>query len=180
VIRAAEIDAADARSRAASDVSRLLDGVAADGVSRRTVNRHREVVVAMFNYALRPERRDRWQLAENPAAATPKRREDGPGRLEVFTVEQVEALARCAAAGTWRTARANETPTVEAACRDEDRQLGELLRVAAYTGLRRGRARRAPLARRPLGGTGPRRRASALGHGRADDEGPSRPVRAPR
>ena len=78
---------------------RLLDRVAADGVSRRTVNRHREVIVAIFNFGLRPEQRDRWGLTENPAAATPKRREDGPGRLEVFTVEQVEALARAAEAG---------------------------------------------------------------------------------
>ncbi|MEA2283189.1 MAG: hypothetical protein QOK21_3796 [Solirubrobacteraceae bacterium] len=120
------------------DVSRLLDRDAADGVSRRTVNRHREVVVAIFNYALRPERRGQWGLSENPAAATPKRREDGPGRLEVFTVEQVEALARAAAAGSWRTARPYETPAAETARRDEDRQLGEVVRIAAYTGLRRG------------------------------------------
>jgi integrase len=121
-----------------ADVAALLDVVAAAGVSRRTVNRHREVVVAIFNYALRPERTDRWGLRDNPAAATPKRREDGPGRLEVFSVEQVEALARSAASGAWRTPRSYDTLTAEQARRDEDQQLGELLRVAAYTGLRRG------------------------------------------
>jgi integrase len=35
--------------------------------------------------------------AANPAAAVAKRREDPPARLEVFTVEQIEALARAAA-----------------------------------------------------------------------------------
>lgn len=50
----------------------------------------------------------------------------------------MEAIARAAAAGTWRTARAYDTPAVEAALRDQDAQLGELVRVAAYTGLRRG------------------------------------------
>jgi integrase len=121
-----------------ADVATLLDDVAAGGVSRRTVNRHREVVVAIFNFGLRPEQRDHWQIQENPAAATSKRREDGPARLEVFTVEQVEALARSAAAGTWRTARGYATPASEATRRDEDQQLAELLRIAAYTGLRRG------------------------------------------
>lgn len=119
-------------------VAELLDRVAADGVTRRTVNRHREVLVAIFNFGLRPDQRDRWGLTENPAAATPKRREDGPGRIEVFTAEQVEALARAAEAGTWRVARPYETAKIAEALRDEDRQLGDLLRVAAYTGLRRG------------------------------------------
>lgn len=121
-----------------TQVADLLDRVAADGVTRRTVNRHREVIVAILNFGLHPDQRDRWRLTENPAAATPKRREDGPGRLEVFTVEQVEALARAAEAGTWRVARTYETAKIAEALRDEDRQLGELLRVAAYTGLRRG------------------------------------------
>lgn len=119
-------------------VAALLEGVGADGVSRRTVNRHREVVVAIFNFGLRPEQRDRWQLTQNPAADAPKRREDGPGRLEVFTVEEVEALARAAETGAWRDTRSHETPAIEDALGAEDRQLGELLRIAAYTGLRRG------------------------------------------
>jgi len=116
----------------------MLDTIAADGVSRRTVNRHREVVVAILNFGLRPERRARWGLTENPAAATPKRREDAPARLEVFSIEQIEALARAAESGEWRVGRPYATPASEAIRREEDRQLAELLRVAAYTGLRRG------------------------------------------
>ena len=122
----------------AGDVTGLLDAIAADGVSRRTVNRHREVVVAIFNFGLRPERRARWGLADNPAAAAPKRREDEPARLEVFTVEQVEALARAAESGAWRIGRPYAEPAIDEGRHAEDRQLADLMRVAAYTGLRRG------------------------------------------
>ena len=121
-----------------TEVAALLDHIGDQRVARRTVNRHREVVVAIVNFALRPEQRGRWQIAENPAAATAKRREDGPGRLEVFTVEQIEALARSAEQGAWRTNRTYETASDAGLREAEDHQLGELLRVAAYTGLRRG------------------------------------------
>ena len=120
-----------------TEVAALLDRVSGNGVMRRTVNRHREVVVAIFNFALRPEHRERWQITENPAAATAKRREDGPGRLEVFTVEQVEALARAAQQGGLVNRAPVETTADRARRQAEDHQLAELLRVAAYTGLRR-------------------------------------------
>ena len=94
----------------AGDVSALLDAVAADGASRRTVNRHREIVVAILNFGLRPERRADWGLTENAASAAPKRRVEHPARLEVFTVEQIEALARAAETGRWRTGRPYDTP----------------------------------------------------------------------
>jgi integrase len=67
-----------------------------------------------------------------------KRREDGPARLEVFTVEQVEALARTAASGAWRGPHDDLTDAGELVRAEEDAQLAELVRVAAYTGLRRG------------------------------------------
>jgi integrase len=67
-----------------------------------------------------------------------ERREDEPARLEVFTVEQVEALARAAENGSWRTGPPYETLALDEFRRAEDGQLGDLLRIAAYTGLRRG------------------------------------------
>src|SRR4051794_39465238 len=54
-----------------ADVVAMLDTIAADGVSRTTVNRHREIVVAILNFGLRPENRRRWRLTENSAAAAP-------------------------------------------------------------------------------------------------------------
>lgn len=114
-----------------AQVEKMLAAHGREDVGARSVNKHRQVVAAIFNYGLRPENAKRWRLTANPAAAAPKRREDGPARLEVFTVEQIEALARAAESGSWRAPGAERFP-------DEDRQLGEMLRVAAYTGLRLG------------------------------------------
>jgi integrase len=91
---------------------------AKEGVGARSVNKHRQTLAAIFNFGLRPEQAEHWRLAKNPAAMAAKRREDPPARMEVFTVEQVELLARTAEA--------------------TDPLLGEMVRLAAYTGLRRG------------------------------------------
>ena len=99
-------------------VEAILMSHAKEGVGARSVNKHRQVMAAIFNYGLRPEQAERWRLTLNPATAAAKRREDPPARMEVFTVEQVELLARTAEA--------------------RDDQLGEMVRLAAYTGLRRG------------------------------------------
>jgi integrase len=102
------------------------------------VNKHRQVLPAIFNFGLRSEHAARWRLTGNPAAAAAKRREDGPARLEVFTVEQIEALARVAGSGAWRGPNEHSTPEGALVRVEEYAQLAELLRVAAYTGLRRG------------------------------------------
>jgi integrase len=121
-----------------AQIEALLVAHAREGVGARSVNKHRQVLSAIFNFGLRPETAARSQLTSNPAAATQKRREDGPARLEVFSVEQVEALARAAESGAWRGSHEHTTGGGELMRAEEDAQLGELLRVAAYTGLRRG------------------------------------------
>lgn len=120
------------------DVSAVLDAIARTGVKATTVNRYREIIRAILNFGLRREQRTRWGIVENVATWTPKRTTDQPARLEVFTVEQVEAIARVAAGGTWRTPREYESPIRDAWQTEQDEQLGELIRVAAYTGIRRG------------------------------------------
>jgi integrase len=65
-------------------------------------------------------------------------RAEPPARLEVFTVEQIEALARAAESGAWRGPHNDLTDMGSLARAEEDAEFGELLRVAAYTGLRRG------------------------------------------
>jgi integrase len=104
---------------------------------------------AVFNFGA--TRRSTFGLTENPAAASTYRRQDAATRLEVFDVEQIEELARTAASGLWRE-RTNEsgddrrrssatwnrdeaTLALEA---QENEQLAETLRIACYTGLRRG------------------------------------------
>lgn len=130
------------------EVDAFLDELSGH-VSVRTVNRYREVLRAVFNFGA--TRRSTFGLTENPAAAATYRRQDGAARLEVYDVEQIEDLARTAASGLWRT-RTNEdgtdrrkssatwnrdeaTVALEA---QENEQLAEALRVACYTGLRRG------------------------------------------
>ena len=80
-----------------AQIESLLVAHAREGVGARSVNKHRQVLCAIFNFGLRPEQAERWRLTSNPAAAVAKRREAPPARLEVFTVEQIEALARAAA-----------------------------------------------------------------------------------
>jgi integrase len=74
-------------------------------------------------------------LPANAAAGADKRRERRPGALVFYTPEEVEALARALADGKHR----DETrPAVGDQERYEDRQDGEIVRVAAYAGLRQG------------------------------------------
>jgi integrase len=127
---AAEVTTADAEA-----FLRSLDG---EEISRRTINKYRATLHAIFRFGLSPEQRSRWQLVANPVADTRKRREAGAGHLEVFTVEDVEALALAAETGAWRSARDYEQVNTARLRREEDEQLADLLRVAAYTGLRRG------------------------------------------
>jgi integrase len=96
---------------ATGDVEALLATVEGTGASPRTVNKHRAIVSAVFEYG-----RKRRGLAHNPAAEVDKRREPRRDALEVFTVEEVEAIA-------------------DAMGDDQD---AELVRLAAYTGLRQG------------------------------------------
>jgi len=49
-----------------------LNRIAATGVSARTVNRHRQIVSAVFNYGMKEST---FGLPHNPATAADKRRE---------------------------------------------------------------------------------------------------------
>lgn len=118
-------------------VEKLLTSVSDEGLAPRSVNKQRETLLTIFNYGASPI--SGYALTHNPVIGTSVRTPPPPARLEVFDVEQIEALARSAAAGDWRTDRDNEfsLATLEAR-KEEDQQLAELLRVASYTGLRRG------------------------------------------
>ena len=55
-----------------------------------TVNKHRQVLSAIFNYA---RRADTHGLPSNPVAATTKRREPPPAVLDFYEPEEIETLA---------------------------------------------------------------------------------------
>ena len=112
--------------------------------SPRTVNTHRQVLSAIFNYA---RREDTYRLPVNPVSATDKRRELPAAALDFFEPEEIEALAQAAADGAHRKeaiGRGGKVmdlgPEELVARAEEDAQDAELFRVLAYTGLRLGEA----------------------------------------
>lgn len=119
-----------------SDVNKLLDEVAARGTSSRTVNKHRQLLCAVYNYASSAAT---FNLEHNPAAGADRRPEPEPARLDYYSPAEVEALASALADGAHRDPEAPAVDPSEAEARaGEDAQDADLVRVAAYTGLRRG------------------------------------------
>ncbi len=118
-----------------SEVSKFLRSLDRAGLTPRNVNKHRQIMAAMFTYACRA---DTHELPSNPVAGTDKRREDPPAALDYYEVEEVEALARACEQGRHR---AGEPPAdhdeLDARAR-EDRQDAEAFRLLFYTGLRLG------------------------------------------
>ena len=118
------------------DVNRLLGDIAATGASPRTVNKHRQLVCAVFSFGCQEAT---FALPRNPARAADRRTEPERARLDYYSPEEVEALARALADGRHRDPNGAAVSAAEADARaDEDRQDAELVRVAAYAGLRRG------------------------------------------
>jgi len=133
-------DLGDQRARDVTvrDVARFLRSLDRAGCSARQVNKRRQVLHAIFTYAMRD---DVLALPSNPVAATDKRREAPPVALDFYEPHEIEALARAAHDGRHRHAAPAGTSPDELAARGaEDAQDGELLRVLSYTGLRLGEA----------------------------------------
>lgn len=117
-------------------VDDLLTSIAGTGASARTVNKTRQLVCAAFNYGMRPKT---WALPRNPAAESDRRREGDRVTIAFYSAEQVESLAAALAAGTHRDpARPAVEPQEARAQQAEDEQNADLIRLAAYAGLRRG------------------------------------------
>ena len=113
------------------EVEKLLQTVAATGVSNRSVNRTREIVGAVFNFGMKSTT---FSLEVNPVLRTDRRRIPSPGVLDFYSPDEVEAIARAIESGYHRPAIAARDELE----RFEDRRDGETVRVAAYCGLRLG------------------------------------------
>ncbi|MHB8690029.1 MAG: tyrosine-type recombinase/integrase [Solirubrobacteraceae bacterium] len=114
------------------DIEKLLDMVAATGVSPRAVNKVQAIVSAVYMYGMKEST---FALPRNPASGADKRREPHPAVLRYYTPDEVEALARAMADGLHRGGSRPARTADEIA---EDEQDAAIIRVAAYTGLRLG------------------------------------------
>ena len=119
------------------EVSTFLRGLDREGLTPRNVNKHRQVLAAIFAYACRA---DTYGLAANPVAGTDKRREAPPAALDYYEVHEVEALARCCEQGLHHTRTPATDPAEIHARRWEDRRDADLFRLLFYTGVRLGEA----------------------------------------
>ena len=125
-----------AREITTREVEQLLSTVAATGAAPRTVNVVRAMVSAAFNYGMRPST---FGLNENPAKHADRRTEPQAPDLNFYSPEEIEALARSLTEGQHRWPTTTTLGDDEIAARAaEDVQDAEIIRVAAYAGLRRG------------------------------------------
>ncbi len=105
-------------------------------MSAGTVNKHRQLLHALFEFA---KNSDTFGLKENPASSTERRPESGTAPLDVFEPKEVEMIARAAREGLHRK-RPDHDYSVDtrAEQRRVDEQDGDLFMIAAFTGLRLG------------------------------------------
>ena len=125
-----------AREVTTREVEDLLRSISSTGVAPRTVNKARQLVCAVFNYGTRPST---YGLPANPAQHADRRREPDVAALAFYSPEQIETLASALAAGAHRDPSRPALRSDEVVARArEDAQDADLIRVAAYAGLRRG------------------------------------------
>lgn len=117
-------------------VDDVLKAVAASGAGKRSVNRRREIIVAVLNFGIKKSRFKLRFPDGNPAAGSDRKSLSAPPPLEFYTPDDVETLARALADGLHRPpdGRARRT-TYEV---QQDAQDAEAVRVSAYLGLRQG------------------------------------------
>lgn len=119
-----------------AEVARFLAALDREDVSARTVNKHRQVLHAIFEYA---RRADAFGLRDNAVSGTEKRPEGGPKPIETFDPEEVHAIARAARDGHHRPRPDHDfSPATRAEWRRVNDQDAALFVVAAFTGLRLG------------------------------------------
>ncbi|MDO8185975.1 tyrosine-type recombinase/integrase [Conexibacter sp. JD483] len=125
------------------DVSRFLRELDRSGIAPKTVNKYRELLHAIFNYAMRSDTYGDL-LRRNPVTETDKRRQPPPAPLDHYERDEIEALVRVCEQGRHRAPRhyrgrpVVESPDEQAAQAAEDRQDAAAFALMFYSGLRLG------------------------------------------
>ena len=118
------------------EIETMLAAVGATGVSPR--ERESAPVGCLGNLQLRPQGVDVCSAGESGGCFRPASRAAAPG-LAYYHLEEIEAVSRAFEGGLHRDAsRPAISDEEREARRTEDRQDAEIVRVAAYTGLRLG------------------------------------------
>lgn len=119
-----------------AEVGRFLNMLGREKISTTTADKYRQVLHAIFNYAMRPETYD---LPKNPVTATERRRRPAPKAIEIFTPQEIRALVAATATGRHRTPHSFEKGEAYGAEIERiNHQDSVLFLVAATTGMRRG------------------------------------------
>lgn len=84
------------------EINQLLDQLADGGASARTVNKHRQLICAIYNYA---SSMATFELNANPASGSDRRPEPERARLDYYSPAEVEQLARALEDGQIRIPR---------------------------------------------------------------------------
>lgn len=119
------------------DARRFLAKLDREDISARTVNIHRQILHAIFEFAQRD-----FGLSSNPFADTAKRPEDGAKPIETFEPDELLAIAEVARNGAHRRrggyAHSKYGPEAEREWWRTNEQDAALFTIAACTGLRLG------------------------------------------
>ena len=118
------------------EIDELLATISATGASAATVNKYRSAVSAVFNHGCKPST---FALPANPVIGADKRREPPQAPLVFYSPEEIEAIARALTDGRHRDPAFPAVNDGERVARQaEDQRDAEMVRVAAYAGLRQG------------------------------------------
>ncbi len=117
-------------------VQRFLALLDREKITARTVNKHRQLLHAIFAYAMRS---DTYGLRTNPVSDTKKRPEAGAAPIDTFETNEVRAIAKAAREGLHRNRRKyDRLPSANAEWKRTNTQDAALFIIAAFTGLRLG------------------------------------------
>jgi integrase len=128
-----DLDVREITPKHVADFLRTLDR---EKLTARNINKHRQLVSAVFSYAMRE---DTYGLASNPGVASRKRREEPAAALDYYEPHEVERLAQALADGAHRLPPLPGVGADELLQRaSDDARDADLIRVLFYTGCRLG------------------------------------------